>query len=98
MYFAVITFTTVGYGDLHAYNVAEAAFITVYMFAALGITAYFVGTSVLLVVEAERRTGEYRERLLLLDEYSTTHDIPKVRSCMQDIKAEAAKNPVYLTD
>lgn len=49
-----------GYGDLHAYNVAEAIFVVLYMFVSIGVAAYFVGTSVLLVQENERKTGAYR--------------------------------------
>jgi hypothetical protein len=49
-----------GYGDLHAYSVAEAAYVVVFMFVSLGVTAYFVGTSVLLVVENEKKTGGHR--------------------------------------
>jgi hypothetical protein len=49
-----------GYGDLHAYNVAEAMFVVLYMFVSIGVAAYFVGTSVLLVQENERKTGAYR--------------------------------------
>ncbi|KAF6266101.1 hypothetical protein COO60DRAFT_1697459 [Scenedesmus sp. NREL 46B-D3] len=77
MYWSIITFSTVGYGDLHAYSVAEAAYVVVFMFVSIGVAAYFVGTSVLLVVENEKKTGAYRERLILLDEYSATHDIPQ---------------------
>jgi hypothetical protein len=46
-----------GYGDLHAYSVAEAAFVVVFMFVSIGVAAYFVGTSVLLVAENEKKTG-----------------------------------------
>lgn len=49
-----------GYGDLHAYNVAEAIYVVLYMFVSIGVAAYFVGTSVLLVVENEKKTGAYR--------------------------------------
>uniref|UniRef100_A0A383WLL7 Ion transport domain-containing protein n=1 Tax=Tetradesmus obliquus TaxID=3088 RepID=A0A383WLL7_TETOB len=76
MYWSIITFSTVGYGDLHAYSVPEAAYVVVFMFVSLGVAAYFVGTSVLLVVENEKRTGSYRESLIVLDEYSATHSIP----------------------
>ncbi|WIA41476.1 hypothetical protein OEZ86_005053 [Tetradesmus obliquus] len=76
MYWSIITFATVGYGDLHAYSVPEAAYVVVFMFVSLGVAAYFVGTSVLLVVENEKRTGSYRESLIVLDEYSATHSIP----------------------
>jgi hypothetical protein len=46
-----------GYGDLHAYSVAEAAYVVVFMFVSIGVAAYFVGTSVLLVAENEKKTG-----------------------------------------
>lgn len=49
-----------GYRDLHAYNVAEAIYVVLYMFVSIGVAAYFVGTSVLLVVKNEERTGAYR--------------------------------------
>jgi hypothetical protein len=54
-----------GYGDLHAYNVAEAMFVVLYMFVSIGVAAYFVGTSVLLVQENERKTGAYRYSMAL---------------------------------
>ncbi|KAF8054945.1 AKT1 [Scenedesmus sp. PABB004] len=76
MYFSIISFSTVGYGDLHAYSVPEAAFIVVFMFFSLGVSAYFVATSVLLVVENEKRTGAYRESLIVLDDFAATHGIP----------------------
>lgn len=47
-----------GYGDLHAYSVPEAAYVVVFMFVSIGVAAYFVGTSVLLVAENEKKTGE----------------------------------------
>lgn len=46
-----------GYGDLHAYSVAEASYVVVFMFISIGVAAYFVATSVLLVVENEKKTG-----------------------------------------
>ncbi|WIA36270.1 hypothetical protein OEZ86_007599 [Tetradesmus obliquus] len=76
MYWSIITFSTVGYGDLHAYSVPEAAYVVVFMFVSIGVAAYFVGTSVLLVAENEKKTGAYRERLILLDEYAATHELP----------------------
>eukprot|EP00775_Hariotina_reticulata_P006152 gene6152-6389_t len=84
MYWSIITFSTVGYGDFHAYSVAEAGFVVVYMFVSIGVAAYFVGTTTLLVVEEEKKTGSYRESLIVLDEFSATHGIPQ--SLVQDMK------------
>lgn len=56
----VILWQLQGYGDLHAYSVAEAFYVVVYMFVSIGVAAYIVGTSVLLVQENEKKTGAYR--------------------------------------
>ena len=42
-YWAIITFATVGYGDLHAYNEVEAAFIIIFVFLNIVINAWIVG-------------------------------------------------------
>jgi hypothetical protein len=49
-----------GYGDFHAYSVAEAAFTIVYVFINIGVAAYIVGTITLLVVKGDEKTGAYR--------------------------------------
>ena len=46
-YWAIITFATVGYGDLHAYNEVEAAFIIIFVFLNIVINAWIVGESCL---------------------------------------------------
>jgi len=40
--------------------VTEAGFVVVYMFVSIGVAAYFVGTTTLLVVEDQKKTGSYR--------------------------------------
>jgi hypothetical protein len=49
-----------GYGDLHAYNTAEALFVVIYLFCSICIAAYIVGTITLLVVRSDEKTGRYR--------------------------------------
>lgn len=51
--------TTVGYGDMHAVNTIEMAFIICYMLFNLGLTAYIIGNMTNLVVEGTRRTMEF---------------------------------------
>jgi Ion channel len=43
LYWSVITFATVGYGDFHAISVAEAVFTIVYVFINIGVAAYIIG-------------------------------------------------------
>jgi hypothetical protein len=45
------TYTTVGYGDLHAESPAEMIFSMIYMFWNIGLTAYVLGHFGKLVVE-----------------------------------------------
>jgi hypothetical protein len=49
---------------LHAYSVAEAAYVVVFMFVSIGVAAYFVGTSVLLVAENEKKTGATKSKFV----------------------------------
>ncbi|KAJ0681783.1 putative cyclic nucleotide-binding domain, potassium channel, voltage-dependent, EAG/ELK/ERG [Helianthus annuus] len=63
MYWSITTMSTVGYGDLHAQNSAEMAFIVFYMLFNLGLTAYIIGNMTNLVVEGTRRTMEFRNSI-----------------------------------
>ena len=43
LYWSFVTLATVGYGDLHAYCVAEAAFSIVYIMFSLVLNAFILG-------------------------------------------------------
>ena len=47
LYWSAVTFATVGYGDLHAYNVAEAIFCTLSIFTNIVINAWITGKAAL---------------------------------------------------
>lgn len=56
IYWATVTLTTVGYGDLHAVNFGEKIFSIFYMLFNIGLFAYLVGNMTNLVVHSAFRT------------------------------------------
>ncbi|XP_062022801.1 potassium channel KAT3 isoform X2 [Rosa rugosa] len=56
IYWATVTLTTVGYGDLHAVNFGEKVFSIFYMLFNIGLFAYLVGNMTNLVVHSAVRT------------------------------------------
>ncbi|KAI4375536.1 hypothetical protein MLD38_013394 [Melastoma candidum] len=63
VYWSVTTMSTVGYGDLHATNTAEMAFVIFFMLINLGLSSYLIGNMTNLVVEGTRRTMEFRSNV-----------------------------------
>ncbi|RWV89018.1 hypothetical protein GW17_00048855 [Ensete ventricosum] len=56
MYWSITTLTTVGYGDLHAWNTGEKVFTIFLMLFNIGLTAYLIGNMTNLIVHAATRT------------------------------------------
>ncbi|KAK9000481.1 hypothetical protein V6N11_080977 [Hibiscus sabdariffa] len=75
-YWSITTMTTVGYGDLHAVNTAEMAFIIFYMLFNLGLTAYIIGNMTNLVVEGTRRTMEFRNSIESASNFVSRNRLP----------------------
>ncbi|KAG7347954.1 ankyrin repeat domain protein [Nitzschia inconspicua] len=74
LYWSIVTFVTVGYGDFSPVNATEQIFGMVYMFLNMVITSWIIGTITLLVVKNDEKNGEYRTNLRLLDEYVTINN------------------------
>ncbi|KAK2411610.1 potassium channel AKT1 [Trifolium repens] len=62
MYYAVISFTTVGYGDLHPVYIDEKVFSVIFLLADFGLVAYVATTIVYLVAPDVGPLGKYRAR------------------------------------
>lgn len=75
LYFAVVTFTTLGYGDISAKNSAEQIWDIIYIFINIVFTSWVIGSITLLVVKADQKTSLYRESLAVLDKFSRMHDL-----------------------
>jgi hypothetical protein len=70
LYWGVVTFATVGFGDLHAQGVAEALFFIVYITINLALYAYILGTITQLVVKSDSAVGTIREKMHALESYA----------------------------
>ncbi|PWA53533.1 Ankyrin repeat-containing protein [Artemisia annua] len=76
LYFAIITMTTVGYGDIHAVNVREMIFIMVYVSFDMVLAAYLGGNITALVVRGSK-PEIYRERIKNLLKYMDRNKLGK---------------------
>lgn len=74
LYWSVVTFSTVGYGDYSPKNVVEQIWAIGYMLLNMIFMAWVVGSITLLIVKTDERTGIYRDKLHKLQLYSDTHD------------------------
>ena len=59
VYWALVTLSTVGYGDLHPVNTKEMAFDIFYIFYSLGFNSYLIGNMTNMVVHLTARTRNY---------------------------------------
>lgn len=74
LYWSVVTFTTVGYGDFSPVNSAEQIWGMIYMMMNIIWQSWFIGSITLLAVKSDEKTGCYRDTLQMLDQYSKIHN------------------------
>jgi len=77
LYFAVTTFTTVGYADFAPQNVQERAWAVLYMMTNLGITSYLIGQITFLVSRPDSKVGQWREHLDDIAKFLRRSQVPK---------------------
>ncbi|KAL0394030.1 UNVERIFIED_CONTAM: Potassium channel KAT3 [Sesamum latifolium] len=77
MYWAIVTLTTTGYGDLHAVNTGEKVFSIFYMLFNIGLTAYLIGNMTNLVVHSSTRTFAMRDAIHEILRYASKNRLPE---------------------
>jgi CRP-like cAMP-binding protein len=77
LYWGVMTFSTVGYGDYTPTNSEEQILGIIAVFVNLVIAAWIIGSMTLLIVKNDEMTGEYRDALQTLTSYSKMHGFDK---------------------
>ena len=73
LYWSIITFTTVGYGDFSPVNAGEQIWGMIFMMTNIVIASWIIGSITLLILKNDENTGEYREALQTLSQYSEMH-------------------------
>ena len=76
-YWSVVTFTTVGYGDISPENIVEQIWVVIYMLINIVIHSWIIGSITLVMGKSDKKTGEYRNALETLAEFSRIHSFPK---------------------
>ncbi|WIA21138.1 hypothetical protein OEZ85_005449 [Tetradesmus obliquus] len=74
-YWAIVTFATLGYGDVTPSTTPEILFTILYVGINVVVWAYVLGTITLLVTKQDEETGQYRQRMAALNTYCTANNL-----------------------
>jgi hypothetical protein len=77
LYWAVMTLTTIGYGDISAYSTVERAFSVVGMLFGVLLFAYVIGTITGLIEELDPALLEFQSNMDLLNTYLRNCRVPQ---------------------
>mmetsp|Transcript_18429 Transcript_18429/g.27312 ORF Transcript_18429/g.27312 Transcript_18429/m.27312 type:complete len:742 (-) Transcript_18429:150-2375(-) len=75
LYWSIVTFCTVGYGDFTSKNSTEMIFSSFFMLVNIVVAAWIIGSITLLVVKGDESTRDYRENLETLHRYGEMHQL-----------------------
>lgn len=73
LYWATVTWSTVGYGDFVAHNTAERTWAVLYILISTIVQAWIIGSITLLLLKKDENTGAYRDTLETFAQYSKMH-------------------------
>ena len=90
LYWAMVTFTTVGYGDYHPVNEIEQVWGIIFMLLNMIIASWIIGSMTLLIVKQDEATGLYRDALQVLKQYADMHNLDRAihKSLKTQLKLE----------
>ncbi|KAG2667744.1 hypothetical protein I3760_15G129700 [Carya illinoinensis] len=76
LYFAIVTMTTVGYGDIHAVNAREMIFIMIFVSFNMILGAYLLGNIAALIVKGSK-TEKFRDKMADLIKYMNKNNLDR---------------------
>lgn len=86
LYWSIVTFCTVGYGDFSPSNSIEQIWGSIFMLVNVVVAAWIIGSITLLIVKGDEKTGEYRDSLQTLQQYGEMNHFDK--SVLTKLKAQ----------
>jgi 4-hydroxybenzoate polyprenyltransferase len=75
-YFAVVTITTVGYGDITGVSMREKIFIIFMQFVCCGNYGYALNQIGCLIQDYSRKRKEFRKKMQVLNKYLKDREVP----------------------
>ncbi|KDO30011.1 hypothetical protein SPRG_19857 [Saprolegnia parasitica CBS 223.65] len=92
VYWAAMTITTIGYGDIYPANTTERALFVIMMFLGACVYAYVVGTMCQLVEGLNVNTLEFQRRMDEVNDFLDVNNIP------QNLRIRIRKYLLYKRD
>jgi hypothetical protein len=80
LYWATMTLTTIGYGDVTARTDAESVFMTICMIVSSALYAYTIGEVCGIVQTMDEATRMYNKQADMINYFCADHDIPQALS------------------
>ncbi|KAL6523751.1 hypothetical protein OROGR_017354 [Orobanche gracilis] len=78
LYWSIATFTTTGFGDVHAQNSIEMLFSKIYTLVSFGVTMYIIANLSNLMVRWTIQTIQFRDALIALSGFALDNrDLPQ---------------------
>ncbi len=77
VYWACMTITTIGYGDIPVTSPGERAVATLAMLLGASVYAYVIGNICGIVASMDEATAEFHQNMNQLNEYMEEYKLPK---------------------
>jgi ankyrin repeat protein len=77
LYWAIVTFASVGYGDYSPVNPAEKIWGIIFMLLNIIISSWIIGSMTLLIVKQDEKTGLYRSTMQILHQFSSLNNFDR---------------------